>query len=82
MTENKYINEHGIDGTFIVRIDHRQHSSWQGQVTWVQEQKTVQFRSVLELLKLIDKALEGQQMSAGSKETESNQESGGGHHEK
>lgn len=51
------LNEHGEKGTFIVRVQHRQHSSWQGRVTWVDQDKTVYFRSVLELMKLIDGAI-------------------------
>lgn len=56
-TEASILNEHGEQGTFIVRVQHRQHSSWQGRVTWVDEDKTVYFRSELELMKLIDGAL-------------------------
>ncbi len=55
--EDKILNEHGEEGTFIVRVQHRQHSSWQGRVTWVDQDKTVFFRSELELMKLIDGAL-------------------------
>ena len=43
-------------GTFIIKILNKQHSTWQGSVTWVEEQKTQNFRSALELLKLIDGA--------------------------
>ena len=45
-------------GTFIIKILNKQHSTWQGSVTWVEEQKTQNFRSALELLKLIDGALD------------------------
>ena len=41
-------------GTFIVKIVNRQNSTWQGTVNWVEEQKTVSFRSALELIKLLD----------------------------
>lgn len=44
----------GDKATFVVRIQYRQNASWQGQVTWAEENKTVPFRSALELLKLID----------------------------
>ena len=53
------IENRGTDATFIVRVSHRQHSSWQGEVTWVDEQKKEYFRSALELVKLIDGALGG-----------------------
>ncbi|MBQ1682611.1 MAG: hypothetical protein II067_10440 [Agathobacter sp.] len=55
--DEEILEEHGEQGTFIVRVQHRQHSSWQGRVTWVDENKTVYFRSELELMKLIDGAL-------------------------
>ena len=45
------------DGTLIVKIICREHSTWQGSVTWVEEDKTQNFRSALELLKMIDGAL-------------------------
>ena len=44
----------GEKDTFIVRIQYRQNATWQGHVTWVDENKTVAFRSALELIKLLD----------------------------
>lgn len=55
--EENILDEHGEKGTFIVRVQQRQHSSWQGRVTWVDQDKTVYFRSELELIKLIDGAI-------------------------
>jgi len=52
--EDDMNNKNGDKGTFLVRIQYRQNASWQGHVTWVEENKTVPFRSALELLKLID----------------------------
>lgn len=54
MMEDDMNNKQGDKGTFLVRIQYRQNASWQGHVTWVEENKTVPFRSALELLKLID----------------------------
>lgn len=34
------------------------NGTWQGSVTWVEEQREQHFRSALELLKLIDGALD------------------------
>ena len=45
-------------GTFIVKILNKQNSTWQGSVTWVEEQKTQNFRSALELIKMIDTAMD------------------------
>ncbi len=44
--------------TFIVKVMNQQNATWQGSVTWVDEQREEYFRSALELLKLIDGALE------------------------
>ncbi|WP_294783780.1 hypothetical protein [uncultured Eubacterium sp.] len=44
--------------TFIVKVMNKQNATWQGSVTWVDEQREQYFRSALELLKLIDGALE------------------------
>lgn len=66
--ENDYILVKGAEemrkeseqntGTFIVKILERQNATWQGKITWVEEQKEQYFRSALELLKLIDGALD------------------------
>ena len=45
-------------GTFIIKIINQQNSTWQGTVTWVDEAKTQNFRSALELIKIIDGAIE------------------------
>ena len=44
-------------GTFIVKIINQQNSTWQGSLTWVEEQKTEYFRSALELIKMMDEAV-------------------------
>ena len=44
--------------TFIVKVLDQQNATWQGSVTWVDEHREQYFRSALELLKLIDGALE------------------------
>lgn len=40
--------------TFILEINDNQNQSWQGTVEWVQEHKKEAFRSVMELLRLLD----------------------------
>lgn len=49
----------GKRGTFLIRLLFRQHASWQGSVTWVEGSGEQTFRSVLELVLLIDSALGG-----------------------
>lgn len=44
--------------TFAVRILFRQNASWQGSVTWLEGKREETFRSVLELIFLMDSALE------------------------
>lgn len=45
------------EATFIVNIKDNQHATWQGSVEWVQSRKKENFRSMLELFKLIDSAV-------------------------
>lgn len=40
--------------TFVVHIIDQENSTWQGQVTWLGEKETRPFRSLLELIKLMD----------------------------
>lgn len=47
----------GMSATFVVKILFRQHTSWQGTVTWIEEKCEQTFRSVLELVLLMDSAL-------------------------
>ena len=58
MEDKDILMNHGEVGTFIIRVQQRQNSSWQGRITWVDEDKTVYFRSVWEMMKLIDEALD------------------------
>lgn len=45
-------------GAFLIDIYDRQHGTWQGSVTWLDVNEKQHFRSALELIKLIDSALE------------------------
>lgn len=40
--------------TFIIEISDIQNESCQGQIEWVQGQKKQAFRSIMELLRLVD----------------------------
>jgi hypothetical protein len=46
--------------TFKIRVLFRQNSSWQGEVLWVEKAEGAQFRSVLELIYLLDSAMHPQ----------------------
>lgn len=56
MTPHRQKNIDSMDeqATFIVKVLYRENKSWQGRVTWTEENKTQSFRSVLELINLID----------------------------
>ncbi len=43
--------------TFIIHIVSQENSTWQGQVTWLNDKRTSSFRSLLELIKLMDEAV-------------------------
>ena len=58
MADETLLSKHGDIGTFIVRVQHRQNSSWQGRIAWMEEDKTIQFRSVWEMIKLIESAVD------------------------
>ncbi|RQD75693.1 MAG: hypothetical protein D5R97_05650 [Candidatus Syntrophonatronum acetioxidans] len=64
-TSKKFLNEkenaksdftHGPN--FYLRIYYRQNATWQGSIQWVEEKSTIFFRSYLEMVLLIQEALE------------------------
>ena len=58
MKDESLLNKHGDLGTFIIRVQHRQNSSWQGRITWMEQDKTICFRSIWEMVKLIENAVD------------------------
>ena len=46
--------------TFIVEVTDTQDGTWQGRVNWVDGRKEQNFRSVMELLRLIDPVVCGE----------------------
>ncbi|HWQ59078.1 MAG TPA: hypothetical protein VN540_08650 [Clostridia bacterium] len=53
--------EGGLDepalATFKLNVLFRQNASWQGRLVWLEQKSEAQFRSVLELLMLLDNVL-------------------------
>ena len=47
----------GTEATFELQVLFRQHTSWQGIITWQDRQQEHSFRSVLEMILLMDSAL-------------------------
>ncbi len=53
-------------GTFVVRVDSRERATWQGQVIWTDQNRKQYFRSSLELLRLMEDAMNaGEDKNAG-----------------
>jgi hypothetical protein len=44
--------------SFLIQIKFRENSCWQGTIQWLEGQKSCSFRSLLEMLRLMDEALE------------------------
>lgn len=71
LKDEEMLEKHGDMGTFVIRVQHRQHSSWQGRVTYLEEDRSVYFRSALELIKIIDGVLDKvEQAIAGENDEE------------
>jgi len=64
-------NQKNTDNSFLVKIKYRQNSSWQGTVQWVETGKTQNFKSCLELIRLMDIAVNS------NKNKDENEENGG-----
>lgn len=54
----KLPTDRGKLATFRIRVIFRQNASWQGTIYWLEEEKEEKFRSVLELILLMDGVLE------------------------
>lgn len=50
-------NKRKQTGTFVVHVKHCENATWQGEVTWAEANRKKQFRSALELIRLMDDAL-------------------------
>ena len=54
--DRNVINHKGIKATFIILVQYRQNATWQGRVVWADRNETQNFRSALEMLRIIDDA--------------------------
>ena len=54
----KNVQSHGSTKcTFEIEVKFMQNATWQGQINWFEKKKKQNFRSALEMLKLMDAAL-------------------------
>lgn len=44
--------------SFMIVVKNTQNETWQGSIRWVEEKRETHFRSALELIKLIDSAID------------------------
>lgn len=61
------MQKQGDEGTFVVHVQYRQNATWQGNVVWAEKKISKNFRSALELIKMIDGALEESSEAAWEK---------------
>ena len=59
--------------TFVIRIHDCQNSTWQGSILWAERQERKCFRSTLEMISLIEEAVQSDRENIGLE---------GGYHEK
>ena len=57
LSDAELMRRRGKLASFVLRVQHRQYSSWQGSVTWIEQKQTRTFHSALELVKLLETAL-------------------------
>ena len=57
MSDQELLSHKGQQETFIVRVQHRQNNTWQGRITWADKNKTLTFRSIWEMVHLMETAL-------------------------
>ena len=50
-------NTGSTKGTFEIQVKFTQNSTWQGEIHWIEKNRKQNFRSALEMLKLMDEAL-------------------------
>lgn len=46
------------EATFVVHVNKCENDSWQGQITWADRDEKINFRSAMELMTLMDTALD------------------------
>lgn len=57
MAEEALHSKNGEKATFTIQVQFRQNATWQGTIAWMENKKIQQFRSALEMIKLMDNAL-------------------------
>ncbi len=50
---------------FVIHILDQENMTWQGQISWLNKEETKSFRSMLEMIKMMDAALAEGKKEAG-----------------
>ena len=53
-----------LAGKFVIQIERCENATWQGSILWTEKNVTQQFRSALELIKLVDSALKSNKQNS------------------
>lgn len=61
MSDDILQQKFGEQATFVVQVQFRQNATWQGTIQWLEEKESRKFRSLLEMIKLMDEALTQEQ---------------------
>lgn len=77
---DKLLEHKGSLATFVVNVQYRQNATWQGKIVWANKEIDCTFRSALEMIKLMDQALESAVPTTESENTD--QSYGGEQNEK
>ena len=56
VSNNRIGKQQGDKASFLVNVQYRQNATWQGTLRWIEGKKEINFRSALELIRLIDTA--------------------------
>jgi len=57
MKKNGSSGNHGNIGTFEISVKFMRNSTWQGQIHWIEKDHKQNFRSALEMIRLMDEAV-------------------------
>lgn len=52
------MGRNGDVATFVIHVQYRQNATWQGKILWADKKEERTFRSALEMIKLMDSAIE------------------------
>lgn len=57
VAQQELIQQRGKMGTFLLYVQFRQRSTWQGELSWMEKEEHIKFRNSLEFIKAIDQAI-------------------------